>query len=129
MNTTSTFNSIGLVSPAIAAVGTVTLSAGVYLLLLQVQLGNGGGGALTSYKVYINNGTGNTFTSPNTPTGTVGCVTMDFASGSTFLQTVVLPVFVTPTSSTTYSFWVNFVFSGNGQIQGGNYNFSYARIG
>ena len=127
-NNNSSFVSIGLVSPATAAVGTVSLSAGVYLLIFQVQLGNGGGGALTSYKVYINNGTGNTFSSPISTTGTVGCVTMDYASGSTFLQTVCLPVLVSPTATTTYSFWVNFVFTGNGQIQGGNYNYSYVRI-
>jgi hypothetical protein len=128
LNNNSSFGSIGMGSGTPASPGSVSLNAGVYLLILQVQFGNGGGGSLISYKVYINYGTGNTFSTTNSPTTTVGCVTMDYSSGSTFLQTVSLPVIVTPTTTTTYSFWVNFAFGGNGQIQGSNFNYSYVRL-
>jgi len=60
-------------------------------------------------------------------TGTVACITGD-GSFVNFLTTGIVSAIVSPTTTTSYTLCAALTFSGNGQVQGSNYSFSYVRI-
>jgi hypothetical protein len=122
-----TLTAIGLTSPGVSAIESVSLTAGTYLLLGQVSIGNSGGGTTTSYRVYINYGSGTTYSTTTSATGTVASTGAD-GTFVNFITIVNVSAIVSPTTTTTYTLCGSLTFSGNGQIQSQNYSFSYVRI-